>query len=396
MASFSVLGPLRARRRGHRIALGTPQQRAVLALLLLRRGEVVPVGDLVRAVWDEHPPRGAEGTIRTYVSRLRRALATVDIDNLAGGYVVQVRARDLDLAVYRDLVTRARDDRRAGRTAEALTGLRAAAGLWKGPPLTDIPGAYIRAQRAMLEPLRYAADRERRELEAGRRSRIQPALAVSTSYAGLAPAQLPPDLDDFAGRREVLDQLAVAARESRTVGVVGPAGVGTSSVAIRAAHRLRAEYPDGRLYVDLRATDVDSALAAFLRAYGISGPGPTNRAERIALWRQCLAGRRVLALLDHVTSAEQVETLRASLTLVTSHHRPAAPWVEVPPFSVDEGVMLLEQIAGPARIRAEPAAARQVVAAAQGQPLLVRIAGARIASRPHWTIADLSRPGPAR
>jgi hypothetical protein len=163
-------------------------------------------------------------------------------------------------------------------------------------------------------------------------------------------------------------------------------------VAIRAAHRLRAGFPDGQLYADLRSADLDTVLAGFLRAYGISGSGmPTARADRIALWRRCLAGRRVLVLLDQVTGAEQVEALRASLTLITAHDRPAgmpaAQWIEVPPFAFDEGAELLERIAGAGRIRAEPAAARRLVAAAEGRPLRVRMAAARIASRPQWTVS---------
>jgi DNA-binding SARP family transcriptional activator len=164
MADFSVLGPLRARRRGIQIALGTPQQRTVLAFLLVRHGEVVTAEELVRAVWDDHPPRAADGTIRTYVSRLRRALATVDIAHPAGGYSIRVPASDLDLAVFRDLVARAREDRRAGRGGDALAGLRAAAELWTGTPLAGMPGVHVQAQRARLERLKDAADRERQEL----------------------------------------------------------------------------------------------------------------------------------------------------------------------------------------------------------------------------------------
>jgi hypothetical protein len=99
----------------------------------------------------------------------------------------------------------------------------------------------------------------------------------------------------------------------------------------------------------------------------------------------------VLVLLDQVTGAEQVEALRASLTLITAHDRPAgtpaAQWIEVPPFAFDEGAELLERIAGAGRIRAEPAAARRLVAAAEGRPLRVRMAAARIASRPQWTVS---------
>jgi DNA-binding SARP family transcriptional activator len=66
-----LLGPVRAMRLGREIALGGPKKRAVLALLLLEAGRVVPAGRLMEELWRGSPPRGAAVTLRSYVSRLR-------------------------------------------------------------------------------------------------------------------------------------------------------------------------------------------------------------------------------------------------------------------------------------------------------------------------------------
>src|SRR5882724_9508152 len=71
---FSVLGPVRAWRDGHEVALGSPQQCAVLGLLLLGRGRPIGLEALVDQVWGDAAPVAARATVRTYLSRLRRAL----------------------------------------------------------------------------------------------------------------------------------------------------------------------------------------------------------------------------------------------------------------------------------------------------------------------------------
>ena len=79
---FAVLGPVRAWRGESELDLGSPQQRAVLAVLLLAEGRQVPASVLVDALWGDEPPKAATGTVRTYVSHLRRCLR---IDAAGGG-----------------------------------------------------------------------------------------------------------------------------------------------------------------------------------------------------------------------------------------------------------------------------------------------------------------------
>lgn len=214
------------------------------------------------------------------------------------------------------------------------------------------------------------------------------------------PAQLPPDLADFTGRSAVLGLLAEppSRTSAAVVGIVGAPGVGASSVAIRAAHRLRAAYPDGQLYADLRGAgpdQVDAVLANFLRAYGSTGRQlPPARTERVELWRRCLAGRRVLVLLDHGADPAELGPLLpgvpGSLAIITGRQRRddagEVRWIDLAPFPDEDGLALLTRIAGARRIGAEPDAARRLVASCGGRPLRVRMAGERLASRPNWTV----------
>jgi len=370
---FTLLGQVGAERDSRPLPVGTPQQRALLVALLLRPGQVVGLDDIVTAVWGPAPPSGAGGMVRTYVSRLRRALGTVDIANTAGGYAIAVPPDRIDLIVYRDLLTRARSLWRSGRSADALPLFRTARALWRGVPLAGVPGPYAAAQRTMLRNLRFAGDldglaaelelpahdprpalaqlqtlvarypmlerpRELLMLSLARAGRPAEALAAfadgrdlladrlgvdpgpglvrarrkieaRAAGAGPVPAQLPRDLMDFSGRGPLLHALCDALRGGAT-GLYGPADLGKSAIAVHAGHRLRAAYPDGQLYADLAIADADAVLVQFLRAQGLAANDiPDDRGERIRLWRHCLDGRRQLVVLDNARGAEQVRPL---------------------------------------------------------------------------------------
>ncbi|WP_310723922.1 SAV_2336 N-terminal domain-related protein [Streptomyces sp. N2A] len=149
---FTVLGPLRARRGQAPLTLGSPQQRALLAALLLRRGRWATASELVAGLWGDEPPPRARAALRTYASRLRRALGE-DGELLVserGGYAL--RGPDgsppaLDLDEAEQLIARAR----ATRDPEEARRLRdAALELWHGEPLAGLPGPYAAAQRVRL------------------------------------------------------------------------------------------------------------------------------------------------------------------------------------------------------------------------------------------------------
>jgi DNA-binding SARP family transcriptional activator len=231
-----------------------------------------------------------------------------------------------------------------------------------------------------------------------------PLLEAPRSHS-IAPAQLPADITDFTGRKPQLTHLSAATDRPATVlvAITGKAGVGKTTLAVHAAHRLRAQYPDGQLFVDLRGTQATplpaaDVLARFLRSLGVDGAAiPDDAEECAALYRSLLAGRRLLILLDDAACEAQLRSLLPGspgcAVLVTSRARLAglggAQLVELDVFEPDQAVELLARVAGPQRVAAEPAAAREIVRLCGFLPLAVRVAGARLGARPHWPLSRL-------
>jgi DNA-binding SARP family transcriptional activator len=183
---FNVLGPIRAWRDDREVDLGSPQQQATLAVLLLHEGRLALGQEFISALWGEDPPRAAAGTIRTYISRLRRALESGDpqsavrIDSLGGGYALRIPAEALDLTSFQQQLGRARAARRQNDPATAAASLREAMTLWKGTPLAGLAGPYVQAQRAALEQTLLTAHEHRlgAELELGHSGDVSAELSV--------------------------------------------------------------------------------------------------------------------------------------------------------------------------------------------------------------------------
>jgi DNA-binding SARP family transcriptional activator len=155
---FAVLGPLRAWRHGTELDIGQPQQRALLAALILREGAQATVDGLVDDVWGDGPPDSAVGIVRNYIHRLRRLLgpdgATL-IRSVGGGYALGgVAAEDVDLALFKRFVGEARAEHGAGNAAAAAERFAAGLALWTGPALAGVPGPCADIQRTRLTELR--------------------------------------------------------------------------------------------------------------------------------------------------------------------------------------------------------------------------------------------------
>ena len=183
---FSLLGPLRARRGGTELALGSPQQRAVLAVLLLRRGRAAGLAELADAVWGHTPPAGAVPMLRTYVSRLRRLLEPGRapgepprlVVSAGDGYALRATGISTDLGTFEEGLARAEQRRAAGDNRGAARLLDTALAAWQGPALGGVPGPFARAERARLAERRLGAQeyRLRVELELGRHEAALPEL----------------------------------------------------------------------------------------------------------------------------------------------------------------------------------------------------------------------------
>ncbi|WP_432842021.1 BTAD domain-containing putative transcriptional regulator [Dactylosporangium sp. CA-092794] len=222
------------------------------------------------------------------------------------------------------------------------------------------------------------------------------------------PALLPPDIPDFTGRAAELSAagklLAAGKNALVVVGVAGMGGVGKTAFAVHIAHSVAADYPDGQLYVNLRGIDPSPAtpievLARFLRALGVDSHAvPDDPVEASALYRSRVAGRRILVVLDNAAAEAQVRPLlpgsATCAVIVTGRARLAgvegARWFDLGDFALTDALRLLGEVAGADRVAAEPAAAAELVRLCGRLPLAVRVAGARLAARPSWRLADLT------
>lgn len=222
---------------------------------------------------------------------------------------------------------------------------------------------------------------------------------------------LPRDVPDFTGREAQLAAVFAALDADRVVAVDGMAGVGKTCLAVHAAHRLAADYPDAQLYVDLHGftegrepLDADPALRSLLTALGVpSERVPREGVEQLAAcWRSELARRRAVVVLDNAADADHVRPLLPgagpSVVLITSRNR-LVGLDEVPPVSLDvltpeESAELLARASGEpggpgGRLAREPEAAAEVLRLCGRLPLALRLAAARLRHRPGWTVGIL-------
>ncbi|MEV4803916.1 BTAD domain-containing putative transcriptional regulator [Nonomuraea sp. NPDC049421] len=164
---FRVLGPLDIRTvAGEPVAIGGPRPRALLALLLLDAGRLVPLERLIDGQYGDHPPSGAANAVQAQVSRLRRNLPGGLIESHGSGYRLTVDREDVDVHRFDRLARDGRALLAAGRHAAAATVLREALDLWRGPAFADIADApFAAAQARRLDDLRLSAAEDLHEAE---------------------------------------------------------------------------------------------------------------------------------------------------------------------------------------------------------------------------------------
>ena len=275
----------------------------------------------------------------------------------------------------------------------------AAAGDRAGALATYAQAHRMLVDEAGVEPGRKLRDLQQSLLQVGERSTREP------SVAGPGACMLPKDTE-LIGRDDLLDgivdELADPLRPV-VVALHGAAGVGKSVLAVRAAWRLAARYPDGQLYLDLAGStpglapvSLAEALGGLLRALGVA-PTAVSVTEDLALLRTALATRRVLVVLDNAMDAAQVRSLLSGLAgasvLLTSRIILSAldvrRHVGVGELTEPAALAMLARHGGAERVRSAPGDARTIVALCGHLPLALRIVGARLASRPDWALSAM-------
>ncbi|GAA3375563.1 BTAD domain-containing putative transcriptional regulator [Streptomyces sannanensis] len=242
----------------------------------------------------------------------------------------------------------------------------------------------------------------------------RPADSVILAPMPTVPAQIPSNGASFTGRRrelaaldQLLDRLDCGALPVGSITGIG--GVGKTALAVHWAHQVAGRFPDGQLFADLRGYDEEEAprrpgavLDGFLRALGVPAPRiPAGQNERADLFRSVLDGRRVLIVLDNARSFRQIRPLLPGngrcCVLITSRDAMGGALAgdyafEALPLGAleeDEATALLSRVAGDGRLSADPAGAARLSALCDRQPLALRIAAARLAAKPHWSVRTL-------
>ncbi|MFF8642790.1 BTAD domain-containing putative transcriptional regulator [Streptomyces sp. NPDC015345] len=378
------------------------------ALALWRGPALGGIGETLRAMADqleEARQAALEERIAADLAQAGRETELVaELTALVATHPTRERLRgQLMLALYR-----------LGRQADALAVyaegrdvLAEELGIDPGPGLRAMHEAILRGDEELLPTPRSTPAAGDVPVAGGERPRGHD---VGPAPASPAPALLPPAIGDFTGREAQLSEIRAALTDTGTgagareampvVAVTGPGGVGKSVLGVTAAHRVADVYPDGQLYAELRgATDPvapGEVLGRLLRALGADPP--EGDAERRDLFRSLVAGRRLLLVLDDAGSESQVRPLLpGSATcgvLITARPRlaalPCTHRTDLDVLDTERGADLLARVAGERRVRDEPDAVRRIVELCGGLPLALRIAGARLATRRHWTARTLA------
>ncbi|WP_030410747.1 AfsR/SARP family transcriptional regulator [Streptomyces sp. NRRL S-1448] len=354
------------------------------------------------AQWDERRLEAVETCMRLLLELGRHEHLVGELMQLVASHPLRERLRGhLMVALYR-----------SGRQAEALEAyhqgraiLSEELGLDPGRELRDLAQAILTddADLALAEPAEPGSLVAAPLSEAVQERSADPDPVVT-------PRQLPADIGDLVADDATVSAVCDAVTEGQekaqlnVVQVLGGPGIGKSTLARHVAHRLATEYfPDGQLYCDLRGpggqpVDPAQALGRFLRALGVPGQAiPDALDERAEMYRSLLAGRRILVVLDDAVSESQVIPLLpgtgSSSVLVTSRGQltalPGTRRFDLEPLGPEQAIQLLGRIIGEHRVESEREAAGVLIRLVGGLPLALRILGARLAARPHWSLTSM-------
>ena len=236
---------------------------------------------------------------------------------------------------------------------------------------------------------------------------------VRGTLAAAATRALPRDIASFTGRAaELAGLLGEIGGLEAVAGVIGihaidgMAGIGKTTLAVHAAHQLAQRFPDGQFFLPLHAhtrgqrpVDPADALVSLLLTAGVNPQMiPPGLEARTARWRDHIAGKKILLLLDDAASHEQVAPLLpgtpGSLVLVTSRRRLAAlqdaTVISLDTLPPDEAAELLARLAGRPGMSAGEPAAGEITRLCGYLPLAIGMLAAQLRHHPAWTPAQLA------
>ena len=239
------------------------------------------------------------------------------------------------------------------------------------------------------------------------------AAAEPGSFSAAATRALPRDIASFTGRQAELARLLASVEDLAASGGVvgihaidGMAGVGKTTFAVHAAHRLTEIFPDGQFFLGLHAhtpgrqpvAPADALVSLLLTAGVTARQIPSGLEARAARWRDHIASKKILLLLDDATSHEQVRPLlpgtSGSLVLVTSRRRLTAlqdtTVISLDTLTPEEAAILLVRLAGRPGSGTGDAAVAEITSLCGYLPLAVGMLAAQLRHHPTWTPAALA------
>jgi tetratricopeptide (TPR) repeat protein/transcriptional regulator with XRE-family HTH domain len=304
------------------------------------------------------------------------------------------------------------------RFAGVLRKLRAEAGLTQ----EELAGAAGLSPRAVSDLERGVVTTPHRDtvrllaealhLDGPARARFEAVARARAGASGVAAATrtLPHDIASFTGRQQELEELVDTAADVANSGgtvaihaIGGMAGVGKTAFAVHAAHRLAERYPGGQVFLPLHGhtpgqepVDPADALASLLLTIGVpAGQVPPDLEARTALWRDRLAERQLLLVLDDAAGSEQVRPLLPgtgpSLVLVTSRRRLTAledaRTISLDTLPPGEAAGLLVRLAVRPGLSSADPAVRKITRLCGYLPLAVGMLARQLHHHPAWTAA---------
>nr|WP_042192115.1 BTAD domain-containing putative transcriptional regulator [Kibdelosporangium sp. MJ126-NF4]CEL20497.1 Signal transduction response regulator / Disease resistance domain-containing protein [Kibdelosporangium sp. MJ126-NF4]CTQ97721.1 Signal transduction response regulator / Disease resistance domain-containing protein [Kibdelosporangium sp. MJ126-NF4] len=359
---FGILGGVEIlSAQGESLAVGGPRQRALLALLLLDAGRVVPVERLLDGLYGDQPPSGATAALQSQVSRLRRTLPDGLVELHPAGYRIAVDPDSVDVHRFERLASAGARALAEGDPAAAASALGQALALWRGPA-----AAVGDAASARLDELRHAAtedlfdaqlalgrhtavipelrahigehplrERPRGQLMLALRAAGRPAEALAEfdnarrtladelgadpsaeladihmtvlrgGHRGGEPrtsSNIPAQLTSFVGRAPELERIAELLRATRLVTITGPGGAGKTRLAVEASRVLPAQQAVETCFLDLAALTHGADIPqTVLAALGVRDAGLLRAAGHDPVNRviAALADRSVLLVMDN-------------------------------------------------------------------------------------------------